>query len=253
MTDLVTPAPSVSPGPAQARAQAAAASPSQTLSRGIRVLEVLAESDEALSIAALAEALDVHRSIAYRILRTLEDHGLVARDGAGLVSLAPRMAYLARNVASGLATVALPELIQAANDLGMTVFIAALDHGECITLASAEPSGAPAALVQRPGSRHSFVVGAPGIAIQSSFTPAEWATYAPGESARPEAAEVTVRGYATSHDEVIAGVTSVAVPLRLAGQMPCAVAAVFVTRNIDLAEVALRLQACVRQIIAAFE
>ena len=78
---------------------------SRTLSRGIRVLEVLAESP--LTIQGLAQALDVHRSIVYRILRTLEDHGLVARDAAGLVSLAPRMAALARGVERNLQSAAL--------------------------------------------------------------------------------------------------------------------------------------------------
>ena len=55
---------------------------SQTLSRGIRILEVLADARESLTIDQVARRLDVHRSVAYRLLRTLEDHGLVARDGA---------------------------------------------------------------------------------------------------------------------------------------------------------------------------
>ncbi len=53
---------------------AAQASPSQTLSRGIRALEILAAAQAPLTIAELADAMGVHRSVAYRILRTLEDH-----------------------------------------------------------------------------------------------------------------------------------------------------------------------------------
>lgn len=56
---------------------------SQTLSRGIRVLEVLAGAERPLSIDEVAAELGVHRSIVYRIVRTLEDHRLVARDPAG--------------------------------------------------------------------------------------------------------------------------------------------------------------------------
>ena len=56
---------------------AAAAPASQTLSRGIRILEILADAREPLSIDEIARRLDVHRSVAYRLLRTLEDHGLV--------------------------------------------------------------------------------------------------------------------------------------------------------------------------------
>ena len=62
---------------------------SQTLSRGMRMLEILADAPGSLSIADLAAALGVHRSIAYRILRTLEDHRMVVRDASGGVLLGP--------------------------------------------------------------------------------------------------------------------------------------------------------------------
>jgi DNA-binding IclR family transcriptional regulator len=75
---------------------------SQTLSRGLRALEILAEASGPISIAELAAALGLHRSIAYRILRTLEDHRLVLRDDRGLLLLGPRMAALARGVQRSL-------------------------------------------------------------------------------------------------------------------------------------------------------
>jgi DNA-binding IclR family transcriptional regulator len=65
---------------------------SQTLSRGIRMLEILAAADRNLSIDELAGALGVHRSVAYRLLRTLEDHGLVSRDAAGRLTLGTGLA-----------------------------------------------------------------------------------------------------------------------------------------------------------------
>ena len=214
---------------------------SQTLSRGIRVLEILAESSGPMSITELADALGVHRSIAYRILRTLEDHGLVSRDAGGGVALGPRMAYLARNVASGIQFAARPELVAVANELGMTCFLTALDQHECITLLSIEPSSGPGAVVQRPGSRHSVSVGAPGIAIQSALSPTQWTALAAGETERAETAEARVRGYATSHDEVIPGVSSVAVPFVVEGQPPFAIGTVFVSSQINAATVAARL------------
>ncbi|MEO7123518.1 MAG: helix-turn-helix domain-containing protein, partial [Lacisediminihabitans sp.] len=82
---------------------------SQTLDRGIRMLELLGE-DGGLSIGELSERLGLHRSITYRILRTLEAHGLAVRDDGGRVSLGVRMAALARGVARDLQTAALPEL-----------------------------------------------------------------------------------------------------------------------------------------------
>ena len=109
-----------------ASSDAPATPPLQTLSRGIRALEVLADAGEPLSIGAVATRLGLHRSIAYRILRTLEDHGLVVRDAAGDVQLGPRMATLARSVSRDLQAVALPQLTAVANELTMTAFLAVL-------------------------------------------------------------------------------------------------------------------------------
>ena len=103
---------------------------SQTLSRGIRLLEELADARAPLTIDDLAARVGLHRSVAYRLLRTLEDHGLVTRDAAGAVRLGTGLAALAAGVAADLQAEALPELTAAANDLGMTCFLVVLDHDE---------------------------------------------------------------------------------------------------------------------------
>lgn len=214
---------------------------SQTLSRGIRILEVLADARGPLTIDEIATRLGVHRSIAYRLLRTLEDHRLVTRDAGGSVSLGARMAALAAGVAHDLQAEALPELTAIANELGMTCFLAVLDGTECITLASVEPRHAVASVAQRPGARHPVTVGAPGKAILAQLAAADWP--ADVSSALRTAVELTKdRGYATSHDEVIPTVQSVSVPLVLRGQRPAAIAVVHVAADLDDAEIAARLQ-----------
>ncbi|MEC5178859.1 IclR family transcriptional regulator [Arthrobacter sp. CG_A4] len=219
------------------------ASPSQTLSRGIRALEILAEAQEPLSIAELAGAMGVHRSVAYRILRTLEDHSLLVRDDGGRVQPGPGLAVLARGVARNLQTAALPELTQLANTLTMSAFVAVWDHEDCVTLVSVDPRHTGAAVVQHPGSRHPISAGAPGIAIQSAHSEQEWNVLAPGIPYRPEATEARRRGYAASHDEVIAGVSSLAVPVRVPGGRPAAIAVVYIRAAQDPAEVAAALAA----------
>ena len=216
---------------------------SQTLSRGIRVLELLAEAPGPLTIAELSSALNVHRSIAYRMLRTLEDHGLVVRDAAGRIRLGPRLAALARNVSHDLQAAALPELTVVANELSMTAFVAVLDHRECVTLVSVEPRSAHATVAQRPGTRHPLAVGAPGIAIQSRLTDAQWAALGGVESMRAEAVEARVRGFATSHDEVIPGLSSIAVSLVVPGEAPAALAVVYIASAHLADEIGARLSA----------
>jgi DNA-binding IclR family transcriptional regulator len=205
---------------------------SQTLSRGIRALEILAESPRGMSIAEIAAALGVHRSIAYRILRTLENHALVARDPAGNFHIGPGMASLARGMARNLQSAAMPELSVLAESLQMTAFIAVRDRRECVTLVAVEPPHGEGTLVQRPGSRHSFSAGAPGIAIQSAFSEEEWARLAPGEPYRPEARQAARCGYALSHDEVIPGVSSVGAAIRVPGQLPAALAVVYLSGDL---------------------
>jgi DNA-binding IclR family transcriptional regulator len=46
---------------------------------------------------------------------------------------------------------------------------------------------------------------------------------------RGDAGAVGTRGYATSHDEVIPGLRSIAVPLAIPGHMPASIAVVFVS------------------------
>ena len=147
---------------------------SQTLSRGLRAIEILAESADGLSIDELAGALGLHRSIAYRIVRTLERHRLVRRDAQGRVQLGPRLAALARNVDRDLQSAAVPVLTGLARELAMTAFVVVLDGDECVTLVSVEPPHSVAVVAQRPGTRHPLEAGAPGIAIQSILTPAQW-------------------------------------------------------------------------------
>ncbi|MBO9626593.1 MAG: helix-turn-helix domain-containing protein [Microbacterium sp.] len=214
---------------------------SQTLSRGIRILEVLADARDPLTIDEVAARLGVHRSIAYRLLRTLEDHRLVGRDAAGAVSLGPRMAALAAGVAQDLQAEALPELTAIANELGMTAFLAVIDGDDCITLASIEPRHAVASVAQRPGARHPVTVGAPGKAILLQLPVGEWPADA-AAALRDEVDAARDLGYTTSHDEVIPTVQSVAVPLALRGQRPAAIAVVHVATALDDAEIAARLQ-----------
>lgn len=181
-----------------------------------------------MTIAELSAALGVHRSIAYRILRTLEDHSLVVRDDAGRLVPGPGLAVLARGVSRDLQSAALPELTRLAEDVKMTAFVVLWDHEECVTLAAVEPRHSGAALAQRPGTRHPVGVGAPGIAIQSTFTAEAWRERVPGQPYRPEAVEAGQRGYAASHDEVIPGLSSIAAPVRIPGHRPAAVAVVYV-------------------------
>lgn len=225
---------------------------SQTLSRGIRVLEVLSGADRNLSIDELASALQLHRSVAYRLLRTLEDHSLVARDGAGRVGLGSGLAALASGIARDLQTAALPQLDAVANELGMTCLLAVLlDQDEAVTLVSAAPRRNMAVVSYRPGHRHPITRGAPGKAILLSLPAGAWPADVPPALQR-EIEAARARGYATSHDEVVPSLRSVAVPLTLPGQPPASIAVIHVSLPVPEAEIAVRLRQAADAVVSSF-
>ncbi|SIO01557.1 IclR family transcriptional regulator [Agromyces cerinus] len=225
---------------------------SQTLSRGIRILEVLADADRALSIDEVAAALGVHRSVAYRLVRTLEHHGLVTRDAAGRLALGTGLAALASGVARDLQHLALPELNAVANELGMTCLLAVLaDAEEAVTLVSASPRQSVAVVSYRPGHRHPITRGGPGKAILLSLPESAWPAEVPS-GLRDEIAESRRRGYALSHDEVVPSLASVAVPLVLPGQPPASIAVIHVSFSQPEAEIAERLRLAAEAVTRAY-
>lgn len=213
---------------------------SQTLDRGLQILDVLAEANGPLTIADVATGIGVHRSVAYRLVRTLQDRGLVIRDAAGALRIGPHVATLARSVAADLQSVAAPELRALADALSMTAFLVVLDQQECVTLTTAEPRTAAASIAQRPGTRHPATDGAPGIAIQTLLGAADRIAHGLDEVEPADVARAREVGFAISSGEVIAGVTAVAAAVP--GAYPAAIAVLFVDCD-DLDEVTARVSA----------
>ncbi|MCW2698033.1 MAG: Transcriptional regulator, IclR family [Modestobacter sp.] len=200
---------------------------SQTLDRGIRVLEHLATLGTPQPIGEIAAALGLHRSIAYRLLRTLEDHRLVERDPAGHYRLGLGLAGLARGVRADLQSAALPQLTALVAELGMTAFLVVRAGDETVTVASVEPYDTAAHVVYRPGTRHPVGRGAPGIALLM--------TEPPSSDDRAELARARRDGWASSHGEVIPGMRSIAAPvLGPDGGARAGLAVVFVDDGADV-------------------
>jgi len=179
--------------------------PSQTLDRGLICLEFVAASDRPVSIDATATHLGVHRSIVYRLLRTLEHRHLVERNDDGDYLPGPYLAVLSRGVRRSLRSAAAPVLANLCQNLDMTAFLVVADGDEAVTVDSVEPTSLDAHVAYRPGTRHSIDRGAPGLALLAGRPPSA------GE--RAEVAVARARGWAESRGEVIAGMASIAAPI----------------------------------------
>ena len=72
----------------------------------LAALTLIGEAESPLSVPMLAAELGIHRSMAYRLVKTLEQHGFVERLPSGDLELGIRLAALTRGVARGLDSVA---------------------------------------------------------------------------------------------------------------------------------------------------
>lgn len=207
-----------------ASAQAEAPTGSQTLSRGLAALALIGETRSPLSINEIAEHLGINRSAAYRIVRTLEQHRFARRTASGVVEPGVRLAAFGQSAYRALQSAALPQLQSVADDLAMTAFLVVYDGVDVVTLLSVEPRNAVTYVAQRPGRRQAVGTGAPGQVIRSQLQP---------EAYPSNRFEIT-------HDEVIPGLTAIAVPVP--GEHPASIAVLFATRSVDVEEIVTALE-----------
>ncbi|WP_433608130.1 IclR family transcriptional regulator [Prescottella agglutinans] len=140
----------------------------QTLDRGLRALDIVAQSPTGISVADLAKELDVHRAICYRIVATLEAHALVARTGDGLVRLGIAAAVLSSRFEPQFSKDVQPLLHALADETRATAFVSAAQGQKCVVIMVAEPEGTLLRVGYRVGSSHPLDRGAAGIAILAS-------------------------------------------------------------------------------------
>ena len=138
---------------------------SQTLDRGLRVLRVLAATPGGLSITALAQEIGVNRTVVYRLVATLEQHGLARRDGSGRLHVGLGVLGLSRGLQPVLRELAGPVLRQLAEKVGCTAHLTVADGGEALAIAVVEPSWTDYHVAYRVGARHPLDRGAAGRAI----------------------------------------------------------------------------------------
>ena len=191
---------------------------SQTLDRGLRVLRVLADSPDGLTVTELSGRLEVNRTIVYRLISTLEQHGLVRRDARSRLFVGLGVLHLASAVQPLLRDLAMPVLRSLAESVGSTAHLTVADGDEALALAVVEPTWTDFHVAYRIGARHPLSQGAAGKAI--GLVDAEEPSYA------------------VTSGELQSGAHGLAAPVRGVEGLRASVGIVTLADSIDEAEVA---------------
>src|SRR6478672_10959272 len=185
---------------------------SQTLDRGIRALKMVAAAPGGMTIQEVADQLEVHRTIAHRLLGTLTEHHLIARGPDNRFRAGGGLMALASGLQSTLRDTAMPIMRELAEELESTVVLLVREGEEVVGIAVAAPTKATYHLAFRTGSRHPLGRGSAGICLLSAL-PAR-----PGE--RPEVTRARAQGFAVSKGEVEPGAHGLAVLIRQGDSVP---------------------------------
>lgn len=149
-----------------------AAETSQTLDRGLRVLEVIADSNDGLTVTEIAAALGIGRTVVYRLVVTLEQHAFLRRSADGKCRLGLAVLTMGRQVQPVVRDVAVPALRLLADAVNATAHLTMVDGSEALAAVVVEPTRSDVHVAYRMGARHPLEAGAAGRAILAARTAA---------------------------------------------------------------------------------
>jgi len=199
---------------------------SQTLDRGLQVLEAVARAGDPLTVAEAAASVGLDRTVAHRLVATLAARGYLQRDGSGGYRLGPTCLALASAI-TDLRTMARPFLEELRDATGETVHLVVLSGREVVFL-----DGFESVHVLRVGSRtgrllpaHSTSVGKALLAalppehLRALYEHADLvavtaATITDRDTLERQLAAIRERGYAINHGESENGVGSIGMVVR---------------------------------------
>ena len=149
-----------------------AAETSQTLDRGLQVLEAVAGAPDGLTVTELAGTLGIGRTVVYRLVVTLEKHAFLRRSADGRCRLGLGVLAMGRQVQPVVRDTAVPALRLLADAVNATAILTVVDGQEAQAAVVVEPSRSDVHVASRPGSRQPLENSAAGRAILAARTTA---------------------------------------------------------------------------------
>lgn len=163
--------------PADARTPSAGTAGTQTLIRGLRLLEAMAEQTRPIGVAELSRRLELPKSTVQRLLRTLDQEGWAetSQDPTTRWLLSPRLSTLCSTIdsAHGLRDAALPHLVALGTRSGETIHFVVPDRDVRLVLIERVDSIHPIRSFNDLGASTSFHSSAGGKAFLAALPDAE--------------------------------------------------------------------------------
>ena len=180
------------------------------------------------SVCEVSARLQVNRTVVYRLISTLEQHGLVRRDARSRLFVGLGVLHLASAVQPLLRDLAMPVLRSLAESIGSTAHLTVADGDEALALAVVEPTWTDFHVAYRVGARHPLSQGAAGKAIGLL--------------------DGTDPAYAVTSGELQAGARGLAAPVRGVEGLRASVGVVTLEDTIDEAVVAPQVIAAAQSV-----
>jgi DNA-binding IclR family transcriptional regulator len=237
--------------------------------RALELIEQVAASPEPVTLSDLARAVELPKSSAHALVRTLAEEGFLRRDDRGAYSLGPRLLALLGRLPQSfeLPRVARPIMQDLVSELGETAILGVRQGTRVVYIEQVEgpqliryvaPLGDPRPLHCTSIGKTVLAWMEPGeadallrAAKLERFTDH---TIVNRRDLKAEFARIRERGYALNNEESMPGIAAIAVPVRQGGAPAgLVVAGVSVTgpasrMDGDLSDAAPRLQAAAAEI-----
>ncbi|HUH07957.1 MAG TPA: IclR family transcriptional regulator [Egibacteraceae bacterium] len=190
---------------------------SKTVDQALALLEDLGERGPA-SALELARRVPVNRTVAHRLLATLEARRFVSRADDGRYRLGSALLTLGGHVDESVREAARPGMAQLAEAFAETVVLSVADQDDAVALDQVLAVGRMVRVQYQPGFRHSLGLAAHGLAILA-FSPSQTVERVAASATSPRALRrsltvVRERGYAVTHDQLQFGASGLAAPIR---------------------------------------
>ncbi len=143
----------------------------QTLERGIHALELIARHQGQLSVAQLAELLEINRTIAYRITRTLTHLGYIKTNENLGLELSSKIQDLYHCYEMTIPSNSQQILNSLSNRTQASASLVIAEGSDCVVVKTASTGSSYLRINYQLGSRHPIGTAAAGIAIATTYPP----------------------------------------------------------------------------------